>query len=505
MRKALLYIGILVFSAISCSKWSGAEKEQITVPEGKYLFTLRATTEYYTKTYYSDETTFKWSDDDEISVLFHNTAAGHETENKFYTLKTTTGGSGSADFSGLIDEGWEIGASDTGTKWALYPAGSHSYSAGDTYPTFNVPTVTDFTASHVSANLPMVTDGVGGYKFYHLTNAFKFTFTNIDVSKVKLVVENQSSKYLSGNIPIKDAGTREYYLSYEYGSSASKTITLIKDVSSKTAEFYVPFRIYDATFQPRLTLYDASNNYTIKTVTATSDFSAVSVDNSGSGGENRLFKNRRIIVIPSISASGMGNPFVSAYGIDWSSVTNAATGDTRDGKNAVSSIKATADGSYVYALLEIPNGNPLIYNIEGSPYSNRSYLYVGDGTGSKGSWSQGANNSIEVWLKTGNVATFHINTTGYIKDNAANVSMFNNVIYVELALDRSSGLMKSSNNETLYMKKDVSSTVYFGFTVTDKYYAPGASSSSGTGSNVGYAPASGVSMLAVTVPAYVAP
>lgn len=463
MRKALLYIGILVFFAISCSKWSGAEKEQITVPEGKYLFTLRATTEYYTKTYYSDETTFKWSDNDEISVLFHNTAAGHETENEFYTLKTTTGGSGSADFSGLIDEGWEIGASDTGTKWALYPAGSHSYSAGDTYPTFNVPTVTDFTASHVSANLPMVTDGAGGvYKFYHLTNAFKFTFTNIDVSKVKLVVENQSSKYLSGNIPI--IYTDKYYLANESASSASKSLTLIKDVTSKTVEFYIPYRAYNYDFQPQLTLYDASNNYTLKTITAKTDFNTISTG-------AREFKDRRIIVVPSISASGTGLPIISKFGVDWESVSVSASGTA-----PFEEIKAVKDASYIYLYLKVSKSG--IVTSPSASKANMVRLYIGNDSSASSAWFWNNDTytkefNLGYLLKSG-VWSVPNSSTAYVDGQ---VSELTSSVICEIKLDRTKEPLFASGSLKF------GALLYYAYTGVDPW-----------GDYV-YAPAKGNSML----------
>ena len=366
MKKTFIYIGIVALSVISCNK----SEETIEVPEGKYLFKLNATTEMITKTSYTGESTFRWSDNDEISLLFHNTAVGHEDENEFYTLTTTSGGSNSASFSGLIDEGWEVGASDTKTKWALYPAGAHSYTEGDDFPTFNIPETTDFTASHVSANLPMATDGEGGYTFRHLTNAFKFTFNNIDVSKVKLVVENQASLNLSGDTPVRDAGTREYYL--EYGSSSSKTITLIKNVSSKSVDFYVPYRIYNDSFRPVLTLYDASNNYTIKTVTAGTDFSSVSTG-------DRLFKDRRIIVVPSISAPGEGTPpFVPLINIngdmsDWDPASNdkltASNIKSSTGNSYFKEIKVAYDQRYVYVYIK-RNRDNAIWG------SNQGYYYL---------------------------------------------------------------------------------------------------------------------------------
>ncbi len=130
-----------------------------------------------TKTDYSSTGEFSWSEGDAISVLFHN-----GDKNKFFTL-TTTGSGATADFSGTIDEGYIIGASDgtdTDKKiWALFPASdNHTYSVGSN-PTFFIPSETDFTASgaHFSANLPLYAFSASDesvLSFAHLTGAFKF-------------------------------------------------------------------------------------------------------------------------------------------------------------------------------------------------------------------------------------------------------------------------------------------------------------------------------------------
>ncbi len=89
--------------------------------QGSYVFTLKATSpDLDTKTDYSSIGKFSWSEGDAISVLFHNEAG----DNKFFTLTATTINGANADFSGTIDEGYEIGGT-TGLKWALYPAGNH--------------------------------------------------------------------------------------------------------------------------------------------------------------------------------------------------------------------------------------------------------------------------------------------------------------------------------------------------------------------------------------------
>ena len=504
MKKVVSIITIASISLLACNKVAvmpeiseenPTETQDVSTPR-YHTVTLNAAINPEVKSAYdpTDNVTFSWSAYDQISVLFHK-----GDDNKFFPLTTTTGGSNSATFSGSIEDGWELGSNEaTPRYWALFPASdNHTYTKDAANPiTFHIPATTDYTTGehpHFSADVPMATSGWDGSDTFNmglLCGAYKVTFTNINASKVKLEVTNvhSSSRVLSGNYPVVSGTTLKN--STDDGASGSLSVSYIRNTEDGNAVFYIPYENWNA-LGPKFTLYNmdagSSNGYIIFSATAKAKLESV--------------ESTKVVLVPSkdLSSYGAGTPFWSALGVNWASVTNVAAGDTGDGIDAVSSIKATADGHYVYVLLEIPNGNPLIYNIEGSPYSNRSYLFVGDGSGSKGYWSQGANDSIEAWLKIGNVATFRINTKGYIKGDAANVSVFNNIIYVEIALDRSSANMSS------YMQKNVSSTVYAGLMVTDKYYAPGAGSSSGTGAGVGYAPAKSESMLAVTVPAYVAP
>lgn len=147
----------------------------------------------------------------------------NSTDDKFFTLTLTNGaGKNTASFSGEIETGYEIGGTD-GNQWALYPAGAHSvrFSEEDAakYPlSFNIPAVTDYTKSGFSANIPMYSIGEDGtsFNFQHLGAAYKFTFSDIDASKVKFVVENQTTYRLSGDVKLRnDGGT---YLDQAYAT-----------------------------------------------------------------------------------------------------------------------------------------------------------------------------------------------------------------------------------------------------------------------------------------------
>ena len=186
----------------ACSKENVNESNIQSDIKGTYEFSIAVNAEEIgTKTSYEGEKTFSWSAGDQISVLFHDS----DSNDKFYTLTAQSVNGKDAIFSGTIDSGWEVGASDTGDKWALYPAGNHTYSA--TAPVFSIPAEVDFSATHFSANLPMYAigedDGSGNdfYAFKHVSNvgAYKFTFSNLDVSKVRLVVEQTGSYHLNGS------------------------------------------------------------------------------------------------------------------------------------------------------------------------------------------------------------------------------------------------------------------------------------------------------------------
>ena len=145
------YIPFLIMAAAAVAACQNKTAvEEPTSEQGSYVFTIKATSsDIETKTDYDTDGKFSWSSGDQISVLFHNGDV-----NKFFTL-TTKGSGASADFSGTIDEGYVIGASDgtdTDKKiWALFPASdSHTYNIESSAPVFYVQPELDFSSSYFS-------------------------------------------------------------------------------------------------------------------------------------------------------------------------------------------------------------------------------------------------------------------------------------------------------------------------------------------------------------------
>ena len=305
-----------------------------------------------TRTAYSASGDFSWSDGDRISVLFHK-----GSENRFFTLTAKSINGRNATFSGSIDSGYSVGSSDTGVRWALFPAGEHSYSAGqnDGMPTVNVPAETDYTANgaHFSANLPMCAKGSESnvFKFQHLGTSYRFVFSNIEASKVRLDIENQKSYALSGTFPVKgsSSATGENYLDYSSSAtSEQKRISFVENVSGDgTATFYVSSRAWRIALKPILTLTDAETGKVLLSKTATRTI----------GTEEKSYNYMYNVGPIPVSASGSG---VEAVTLNYTESTetfcNPERGmykaqEYRPGKSVLSSSKLAAVRTSGYTLM----------------------------------------------------------------------------------------------------------------------------------------------------------
>ncbi|MCR5560514.1 MAG: hypothetical protein K6F58_01700 [Bacteroidales bacterium] len=322
-----------------------------------------------TRTDYDGDGHFSWSAGDAISVLFHNGDV-----NKFFTL-TTTGSGASATFSGEIEAGYTIGASD-GTEsdkkiWALFPASAnHTYTAGSN-PTFYVQPSVDFSATHFSANIPMydlVASEGTALSFKNLASTYKFIVNGIKdgVSKVTFRIHNQTTYGLSGAWPIHN----DLYLKYDYADpgSANSTLTYTSDVTSNQAVFYVSCR-YWGTFQPVITVTDYSSGVAIKTFTANNP-------------KTPNYKDHVWPITLDVSEANGGEYFAPAIIIDgnfsdWSALSELdSTRGSGSSNSRISHWKMTSDSRYVYIYLKLVTAN---IKADAS-----SYVYVGFDTAEGG-------------------------------------------------------------------------------------------------------------------------
>ena len=310
-----------------------------------------------TKTDYADDVTFSWSKDDEISVLFHK-----GEDHKFFTLKTSQGGSATAKFSGQVTNGYELGASSTegGVAWALFPASSeHSWNTETHLPDFYEAPEIDYTQSHFSANLPMYANGDadGSFTFKYLTSCYKFVFTDVPASKVKLTVHSsgEAAWYLSGKSPIKADGS-DYYLQCHNGEG-SRDVSFIEAVDSKEkkAVFYIPFRGWEP-FTPELTLVNMDNDSELLHVTAKGPLASAAFG--------------KIVVLPAKSLADVFIPTISINGdmSDWAD-KSVGTGNS----SRILEWKYASDEENVYFMYKIDKS---LISFSSS-YNWGSYIFIG--------------------------------------------------------------------------------------------------------------------------------
>ena len=482
--------------AAACTMEIAPEAEPTqTAQEGSYVFTLNATAgDLATKTSYAGEQTFSWTAGDQISVLFHKGA-----ENKFFTLTTASSGA-NVTFSGTIETGYEIGASDDASKkYALFPAGAHSYTPGS-YPVFNIPSITDFSATHFSANLPMAANGDGSnnFAFSHMAGTYKFTFTDIDpsVTKVKLSVTNQLDYAISGNFQLKvaDGDAQHLFRWSQVGSSdpAKKSLAYVANVVDGKASFYIPYSNDDwneySNFVPTLVLTNASNGYTLKSVSAKDKATFI-----GSSYERKSHYSR-IVVFPDIPASGTGTApaWASNHGINWDMVDAVVDGRSGSPYDGITHMKVTSDAANLYVFLEI-NPDELETN-DTYAHANLASLYIGDGTTTGNTfwgWSTYYQTRIRGWLMTDGAVGYANYDGGFnIVDYATSVS--GSTRYLEITYPRTgiSALLGTS--------------AYVGFTFDERYSTGG--SATGDDTPHGYAPNTEFTprppMMHITLPAY---
>lgn len=368
MKRYAFYMLVMAVAAVAACQKQPAVYNAQEPAQKTYTYTVNASINDV-KSDYDADGKFSWSAGDAISVLFHK-----GDDNKFFTLTTTASGSASASFSGEIETGYVIGASDqTGVDkkiWALFPASTdahpHTYTEGNA-PSFYVNPETDFTAvgAHWSANMPMydLLADEGNFSFKNLAAGYKLTFTNIhaSINTVRILVDNNASTYkVSGNIPLSITDD-EYKLDPAWGDEGgARTISFIVNVDkvNNSAVVYVPVRRTTPYFQPVVELYNNENDYKVLRKVAGTKMTTPS-----KGSIKRITID---------TGNTEGTPPAS-INVDWSDA-EIQTFEGGNGHDRIVEWKALSDADYIYFRYKFTKSK---YKSNGS-----SKFYIGFNTDS---------------------------------------------------------------------------------------------------------------------------
>lgn len=374
MKHCFIPMMLMVAAALaSCNKTNLNEQK---AQKESYVYTISAVApdmvdadapaQAPTRTDYTDGGVFSWSAGDAISVLFHNGDV-----NKFFTLTTTESGA-TVKFSGSIEAGYEIGASDGDANdkkiWALFPASeNHVYTAGSN-PTFYVQPSVDFTTSHFSANIPMydlVDAEDATLSFKNMACTYKFIVNGIKsgVDKVSFTITNASElRDMSGSSEIGLDGSK-YYVKYGW---TGKGLTYISNVTNNQAIFYVSCR-YWGEFKPTITVSNYATGDAIKTFAATA-----------AQTPSKMNKIQPITLDVSEASGGVYYTpaiYIDGNFTDWEGKADLPNTRSGGGTNyKIANWRMTSDARNIYIYLKLIN----------SGVTEGSYVYVGFDTAEGG-------------------------------------------------------------------------------------------------------------------------
>ena len=184
----------------------------------------------------SDAKTCTWSENDRISV--------YTSSNSF---KTFTLSSGAGEKTGKFTA--TLGSGETVSDYAIYPAGSHSYSNG----TLEVSLPTSYQFKEGVSNIPMVStvDDSNVLNFKHCGGVIRFGIKNLTV-KGKFVFTSADKK-ITGKFPVTYSGGKPTINAVDNSSGSSVSISFNKPQSDTNLYyFYVPVPVgsyYDFTIE----------------------------------------------------------------------------------------------------------------------------------------------------------------------------------------------------------------------------------------------------------------
>ena len=366
--KKLLIPAILAILA-SCAQMEQEASQEPVVPEGYKVLTIQASKADFdadTKTSYAGEKIFSWSVGDKISVLCNNGSSN------FWQTFTATTAAASSSFTATVDGTVNLGPVSGEYKVAMYPANANHVYTGTWSMKYNIPAERDFRAAsggHQEAAIPMFAWGTDSdtFAFSNLAGAAKFTFKGITCSTVKMTFTALSSKLNGAYSLLYDSINESNSSNVRWNAAdavvaSEKTVTYYADVVNGRATFYLPAATGSVWGNSTLKLYDAST-----------DAELYSNDHVGTIA---ITKNR-IAVLPTIEVSGGS----SAFGIKWGSVDAAE--NTVATQQAIRSMKATYDETYLYVLLDV---DPTKLNTTHT-YCHYFKIYASDENGSSNKWT----------------------------------------------------------------------------------------------------------------------
>lgn len=275
MKSKLFLTGL----AIVALTMAGCQQDELVdSPALKGNTSIKASMEgVTTRSAVADNGTFSWVAGDQISV--------YTSKGTFKTFETTGEGSGNVTFTGNLESGETLAE----TGYAVYPAGSHTYSSSTL--TVNLPTTYDYTNAYTpNTNAIMVAEmNSDNLEFKHVGGVLRFTISNLPKDAAQFVFTANTP--ITGKFTVTTDETDAYIATPATDDAASygKTVTIkfpavTADPSSEESmTFYVP--LPTGTYNGFTVSIQKADNTELGKLTAT----AINVLNRADLGQFKVF------------------------------------------------------------------------------------------------------------------------------------------------------------------------------------------------------------------------
>lgn len=234
MRKGLMTILALAVAAVGCQKDDFGSGNRPAVKMQTVKLSAGMQTDETRASLSSEDGTFSWQENDQISVL--------ATDGKFYTLTLTEGAETKyAEFEGSIPEGYVL------TGVAMYPAiiadatENTVFDASTDKLSYTLPS--EYTWVEGCANVPMIAqldEGAAEASFKQIGSVVRFTFNGLPAN-AKVVFTAKNLAVTGGfEIDVAKAGEASIVAKAQEGTNSTVTVNYSAAEAGASHEFNIP-------------------------------------------------------------------------------------------------------------------------------------------------------------------------------------------------------------------------------------------------------------------------
>lgn len=256
MRKAFTILAIASFALLACQKESALvenQNKQDAVQSNIPTEIVCEVSEAPTKTQYAGNTTFGWTNGDQVRMPLVKRTSGIITDCNFFTFTSTSGGSASASFTrngtgaGEDMEGYDPNPGGADATWTnmgylVYPHTIFNSEHSGDYPVVTLPVSYTYNSTNPldGGFVPMIGRKVGDtYKFSTALGFLKSQITDLNSATTKISLSSVANS-VSGKFAVSDESSTVAKIAAESATTGNNAVSLTMTSPTADETFYFP-------------------------------------------------------------------------------------------------------------------------------------------------------------------------------------------------------------------------------------------------------------------------